>query len=59
MVYVSVFGVLVGLAGLVVVALRVRTVWRQVKSLGATVAAASDRVAAASAELETIAPRER
>jgi UPF0716 family protein affecting phage T7 exclusion len=56
---VVVFAVLSFLAGLVVLGLLGWKVFGRVRSLGRTVGAASTRIADASAELETIAPRER
>jgi hypothetical protein len=58
-VYVVVFGVVVFLAGLVVLALLAVRLFRRVKSLGSTVGAAATRIGDATTELETIAPRER
>jgi hypothetical protein len=58
-VYVVVFAVLVFLGGLLVLGLMGVRLWRSVRSLGRTVGAAAERVADASATLETIAPRER
>lgn len=57
--YVVVFAVSVCLAGLVMLVLLTKRAFGQVKALGHTVAEASARIADASAELETIAPRER
>jgi hypothetical protein len=58
-VYVVVFAVLVFLGGLVVLGMMGVRLWRSVRSLGRTVAAAGAQVAEASAALETIAPRDR
>jgi hypothetical protein len=59
MVVVVVAAVLAFVAGLAVLALLGLRVFRQVRVLGRTVAAGSERVAEAAAELERIAPRER
>jgi hypothetical protein len=58
-VYVVVFAVLAFLGGLLLLALLAVRLFRRVKSLGRTVSAAATRVSDASAELETIAPRDR
>jgi hypothetical protein len=57
--YVWVFAVSVVTGSLVLLGLLTVRAFRQVKALGRTVADASAKIAAASAELETIAPQER
>jgi cytochrome c-type biogenesis protein CcmH/NrfG len=57
--YVVAFAVAVFLGGLLLLALLAVGVYRRVRSLGRTVGTAATRVADASAELETIAPRDR
>lgn len=59
MLYVVVFAVSVSLAGLLWLALLTWRAFKQVKALGRSVAAASERIAAAGAEIERIAPRGR
>lgn len=49
--------VLVGLASISVLAVLVLRLWRGVKTLGADVATAGERIAAATAELDATAPR--
>ncbi len=59
MLYVTVFSISVAVAGMVMLFLLTRRAFRQVKQLGSTVAAASSRIAEASADLEMNMPRER
>jgi hypothetical protein len=58
-VYVVVFAVSVVVSSLLLLGLLTLRAFRQVKALGRTVAAASERIAGASAALEAVAPRER
>jgi hypothetical protein len=51
------FGVLLGVAGLAVLAGLTLRLWRQVRRLGREVSAAADRLSAASTALERAAPR--
>lgn len=57
--YVVVFAASVFVGSLVLLILLAVRAVREVKALGRSVAAASERIADASAALETIAPRER
>jgi hypothetical protein len=57
--YVVFFAVAVFLGGLLFIAALTVRAYKQVRALGRTVADASERIAAATAALETVAPRER
>ena len=59
MAYVVVFGVLVFLTCFAVIGVLLWKTFKRVKSLGRAVAAASERIAEASAALEEIAPANR
>ena len=52
------FGVLLGLAGIAVLAGLTVRLWRQVRQLGRDLAAAGDRISAASDELSRVGQRQ-
>lgn len=58
-VYIVAFAILVFVGGLAVVFLMARATFRQIKALTRVLADSSDRLAAAAAELEQIAPANR